>query len=184
MLCGPTSLVKPLDLNVHELEMFETEQGRVPEKDENSNDVEKSSSDDVMELETSDQFQSILDLIDEMTDRKGRPQATKNGGASKVKRSKSNMSLFKRAIVPLRSAGKATPVFASNEASLDDIEIYFNNEVSEELPGQLSVPNFCLGRSKAVCGDDAPRSRYLDYLVADQVQGNTNGRGQVFVIDI
>ena len=152
----------------------------------------------VEEEEETIQFQSILNLIDELTDGKAAQQPT--GSSSKVKRSRSNLSLL-GGFRHFRSGGPDPTPPAKSGPYLDDIGEYIKSETrlresvskarrsasssSSAASKHLPQEQFWLrrlGRSQA-WGVDA-RPRYLDYLVAERVKEYASTSEQPFFIDI
>lgn len=167
ILFGPTSYIKPLDLNPEELEMFEQDSQMCASS--NNNGIVSQRLKPTIWRETGNHFQNILDLIDAMTDG-SRQKVIEKGPGRENKYSNSTHT---------RSADNSNNGISRHSTGL---ELSFRHPNSSLIPGlhycrkysNGSADCSCLGKTR--CYIVEKKNRELDFLVSrDLVEGASSG---------
>lgn len=199
---------EPIDLMPHELRMFENEglNADTISIDVSSPSLHNSSSQVAdlpqsstnVALENSAQFQSILDLIEEMTE--GKTKATISRSKSSIEKCRrksskifrnggSNVSSIDRSAVKFKAHVPNGVTFMDENAcaTLDlnskmESPTEENDFLNSSMNSSVSSCAVCIGKSKSYKLNKD--TRYLDYLVNTEVQEIAKASDAVIFIDV
>ncbi|EDO35093.1 predicted protein [Nematostella vectensis] len=184
ILFGPSFYNKPLGFQADELQMFENQGAEnIAELDVNNSNTNHNYNQPSTEgvvMENSAQFQSILDLIEKMTDGRTKTNWTLERNTKKRERTK---SIDSKSSSAYWSADKSS-THASKMADTEDVRFSFEGGVAG-VSGQegwdrveSGTPGCACVSNKSKCYVVHDGKRYLDYLVDKEVLGL--GDGAVF----
>ena len=179
ILFGPTSYIKPLDFNLEELQMFE-HGSKLSGFSKARRGIPQQTKVKVGREPGGNHFQTILDLIEEMTEKNRKNHHCEIGLPGKVESSKPNVedgthneSADNASDRPCRHCSDLELSFAHSNSSPGE------DQCREHSNGSTGCS--CLGKSK--CYMVERKSREMDYLVSKETMESVSS-GETVVIEI
>ena len=176
ILVGPTSYIKPLDLNPEELEMFEKNTEKTCSSKLKKSFPGRASAKGAAYHEHGSHFQNIFDFIDEMTEGKRRNACMTGIKVNTSAPSPQNHTKI-GCMTPNRSADNTSPL---NQRHCNDLQLSFSHQSFWEISGvkqcgehRKGEQSYCLGKSKC-CVVDRKR-REVDLLVSKERESISSG---------
>ena len=185
ILFGPTSYIKPLDFKPEELEMFEQNFTHTSSSKSKGLIPDPIATKDGMWREHGNQFQNILDFIEEMTD--GNRRTRNNISMAGIQKPNTAASQGSHTNGGIRSAYNTSPPTRRHGGHL---ELSFCSQGNSEMPaGMHRCPQhkhgtgcYCLGKSK--CYVVERKTQELDCSVSNEKESISSGETVATVIEL
>ena len=185
ILFGPTSYIKPLDFKPEELEMFEQTSKHTRSSKSKGLIPDPIASKDTMRCEHGNQFQNILDFIEEMTDGNRRTRNNISMAGSRKINTAANQGSYTNG--GIRSAYNTSPPPRHHGGNL---ELSFCSQGNSETPGMDRCPQhkhgtgcYCLGKSKCYVVETG-KTQELNCLVSNEKESVSSGETVATVIEL
>lgn len=184
ILFGLTSYIKPLDFKPEELEMFEQNSTHTSSSKSKGLIPDPIATKDRMFREHGNQFQNILDFIEEMTD--GNRRTRNNISMAEIQKTNTAASQESHTKGDIRSVYNTSPLTRRHGSNL---ELSFCSQGNSEMPGMHRCPQhkhgtgcYCLGKSK--CYVVERKTQELDCSVSNEKESISSGETVATVIEL